>query len=367
MTWKHKRSVGMNSADFKKSTSKIRVLEEVRPTKKKVNWDRLIYLTALLVVLGIVLFVVGKSNLFIRGEGQVLFKKLEIQFTQDVQIIEFLKSEGDSVEVGDTLFRFYDENSVNQLVSPDASQTLKIISSDNLDWIIRERITTEKKIELSKIQIDEYNRLTDATKYERQRIEKEVYLDVYPAAKLDVYTTRLIDYSSAIESANEEIIFFKKYLKHLVLQEKLERSKIHQQNAIANNIQPVVLNACISPVKGTITQIRKENFEVALESDVIMSIHKPTNLYIKAFYNQEDVKHLHQGDVVDVRFPDGTESYGILQRFYSATYQLPDEFQKKYEPTTRSIAADITPIDGMELQKWKPFYKLNVQVSKPLY
>ncbi|NND09264.1 MAG: HlyD family efflux transporter periplasmic adaptor subunit [Saprospiraceae bacterium] len=357
----------MKSADFKRSTSKIRVLEEVRPVKRKINWDRTIYLTALLIVLGIVLFVAGRSNFFIRGEGQVLFKKLEIQFTQDVQIIEFIKSEGDSVSVGDTLFRYYDENSVNQLVSKVTGNPIKIISSDNLDWIVRERITTEKRIELAKIQIDEQERLINMTKGEKKRVEKEVYLDVYPAAKLDKYTTRLIDYASNIESAKEEILFYKKYLNHLVLQEKLERSKIHQQNAIANNIQPVILHAYVSPVKGTITQIRKENYEVALESDVIMSIHKPTNLYIKAFYDQEDVKHLHQGDVVDVRFPDGTESYGILQRFYSATYQLPDEFQKKYEPTTRSIAADITPIDGMELQKWKPFYKLNVQVSKPLY
>ncbi len=357
----------MRSGDFRRSESKIRVLEEIRPAKKKINWDRLVYLVALLIVMGVVFFMLVKSNFFIHGEGQVLFKKLDIQFTQDVQIIHFLKVEGDSVSIGDTLFLYYDENSVDQLVSKQVSTPVRIVSNDNLDWISREKIMTEKRIELAKLQIDEYRRLIDITLGERDRIEREVYLDVYPASKLDVYTTRLIDYESSIKSAHEEINFNKRYLTHLEAQARIELSRIRQTNALSIGRHPVALHPYVSPVKGTITQIKKENFEVALESEVVMSIHKPSNLYIKAFYDQEDVKHLRQGDIVDVTFPDGTESYGVLQRFYSATYQLPEEFQKKYEPTTRSIAADITPIDGMELQKWRPFYKLNVRVSKPLY
>ncbi len=245
-------------------------------------------------------------------------------------------------------------------------RTKQIISSDNLDWIVRERITTEKRIELEELKVIESQHLLDAERAERKRIQREVYLDIYPVSKLEDYDHRILRYQSEIQSANKEIDYYHKYLEHLRVQERMELEK--ERLLEAEQVRfPKILHAYVSPVKGTITQVLKENFEVALESDVIMSVHKPTNLFIKAFYDQEDLHHLKEGDVVDVLFPDGTKSYGVLQRFYFATYELPEEFQKKYEPTTRSIVADITPIDQLELDKWKAFYKLNVHVTKALF
>ena len=356
----------MKSADFNRNQSKIRVLEEVRPVKKKINWDRLVYLIILIAAVFSILFLVARKNLFIKGEGQVLFKKLDIQFTKDIQIIDFVKLEGDSVDVGDTLFLYYEEYVSG--TSPSLTYKEVVMKSDNLDWIVRERLTTLKRIELARIQINDNTRLIEITKDEKKRIEHEIYLDIYPSTKIDQYIHRLMDFESNIVAAKEEIKYFEEYLKYLAAQEKVERSNIRrkqQQNGLASN--GPVLKAHVSPVKGTITQVYKENFEVALESESILSIHKPTNLYIKAFYEQKTIRHLREGDVVDIQFPDGTSSFGILQRFYFATYQLPDEFQKKYEPTTRSIAADIVPIDEIELDKWKAFYKLNVKISKPLF
>ena len=355
----------MRSADFKKGNSKIRVLQEVRAPKPKINWDRVIYFALLIGGVLMALFFVIKANFFIRGEGQVLFKKLDIQFTQDIQIVEFIRNEGDSVEIGDTLFMYYDEDAVNGMGHSVSSKS-QVLRNDNMEWIAREMLMTEKRIELSRIEIREFEELTRITIIEKDRIEKEVFLDIYPASKLDVYVHRLIDYQAHITSEKEEIRYQQKYLRYLRGQEKIESDNLEQERLLNAGISPVVLRAYASPVKGTITQVLKEDFEVALESEIVMSIHKPTNLYIKAFYDQKDLKHLRQGDVVEITFPDGTESYGILQRFYSATYKLPDEFQKRYEPLTRSIAADIIPIDEIELEKWKAFYKLNVVISKRL-
>ena len=240
-------------------------------------------------------------------------------------------------------------------------------SNDNLDWIIRERLTTQKRIEIAKLQIEDSRKLQDVTHHEKDRIEKEIYLDIYPASKLDPYVHRLIDYAGRVNAANEEIKFHKKYLGWLAQQKKLEIAKQKQEALLNSNYFPVELKSYISPVNGAITQINKENFEVALESEIVMSVHKPTNLYIQAFYDQQDVEHLREGDLVDVTFPDGTLSEGIVQRFYAATYQLPLEFQKRYEPVTRSIAAEITPINELEANRWQAFYKLNAKVSKPLY
>ena len=95
-----------------------------------------------------------------------------------------------------------------------------------------------------------------------------------------------------------------------------------------------------------------------------MSIHQAHPAFIKAYFEQEDLRYFDVGDVFTIDFPDGTTSKGVLKRFYIATYTLPEEFQKKYEPTTRSIAADIYPLDSTEIVKWKAFYKMSVDISK---
>ncbi len=358
----------MKSADFNRNAGKIRVLQEVRPAPKKLNWDRIIYLGVLIAVAGFILFMIVSSRLYIKGEGQVLFKKLDIQLTEDIQIVNFVYHAGDSVDIGDTLFFYYPGETIRTMTS--APQTREVIvSNDNLDWIVRERLTTLKRIELANIQISECRRLIRHTGEEKKRIEHEVYLDIYPATKLDQYLQKLTELEHGIISGQEEIKFHEQYLKYLDAREEIERSNIFRKSKNDQlALHPVpVLKPYISPVKGSITQVYKEDYEVALESQTILSIHNPTNLYIKAFYDQKNIRHLSEGDVVDVKFPDGTTSMGVLQRFYFATYQLPEEFQKKYEPTTRSIAADIVPINEVELEKWKAFYKLNVKITKPLF
>ena len=67
---------------------------------------------------------------------------------------------------------------------------------------------------------------------------------------------------------------------------------------------------------------------------------------------------------LDIEFADGTTSIGYVDRFYSATYILPEEFQKKFEPTTRTLAADILPLTPDDLERWKKYYKLSVTITK---
>ncbi len=354
----------MRSADFKRTESKIRVLQEVRPKKGRINWDRAIYFVLLISAMVSILFFLARNNLFVRAEGQVLFRKLDIQFTQDVQIVEFTKAAGDKVRIGDTLFMYHDEAVFKRPVVDKVTPVIH--TTENLEWIERERIDTRKKIELAKLRVKDFQRLSQVTISEKNRVEQEIFLDVYPASKLDPYVHRLIQYDGGEAAAYEDIRFQEQYLHWLRVQEGIERRQLALRNKATPAELPVLLQAYISPVNGFITQIFKEDFEVALESDIVMSVHKPTNLFIQAFYDQKFLKHLREGDLVDVKFPDGTHSKGIIERFYGATYQLPSEFQKTYEPVTRSIAADITPINEIELEKWKAFYKLNVHISKPL-
>lgn len=349
----------MKSKDFDRKPSSLRVLEEFKPKRKGFNWDRTIYLSVLIIGLGYLCFALLKGQFMVTAEGQVLFKKLDIQFTDDVEIIHFLKKEGDEVFEGDSLFYYINEKSK---VKSNSKRKEVVTEKDSDEWIDREVIHTRKKIELTQIQIAESRRLQGLNELEKDRVKKAVYLDLYHADKLDVYYQRETRLESDLITYQKEMEYLREYLALLIDRQKLDH--IVRQTVYESNGKYHRNDVYQSPVDGAITRIYKENFEVALESDVIMSIHKPSNLYIKAFFKPRDVISLVEGDLVDLQFPDGTTSIGILQRFYSATYALPAEFQKKYEPVTRSISADIIPYNEQELAKWGPYYKLNVKVSK---
>ena len=98
----------MRNISFKRKESVIRGLEiqqEARAHRPR-NWDRIIYFS----ILGILLFFLARylvnTYLYIEADGQVLFDSVDIRNTDDCRVVEFFKIEGDSVEIGDSLFSF---------------------------------------------------------------------------------------------------------------------------------------------------------------------------------------------------------------------------------------------------------------------
>ena len=57
-----------------------------------------------------------------------------------------------------------------------------------------------------------------------------------------------------------------------------------------------------------------------------------------------------------------TYSKGKIVHSYISTYALPSEFQKKYEPTERTILVDIEPINVNEAELWRKFYLMDVKL-----
>jgi len=118
----------------------------------------------------------------------------------------------------------------------------------------------------------------------------------------------------------------------------------------------------ISMEDGVIARIYPNNYEVVQKGDTIIEIYKPSEITIKAFFEQKYINYLRNGGKVALQFPDGTRGKGIVKSYYLATQPLPPEFQKRYEPINRNIVVDILPPTKEDANKWKTFYKLSVKV-----
>ena len=365
----------MKSLNFKrKEDSYLRYFDETqkRAVKKPFNWDRLIYI----MLLFLTLFFVGRflvnSYLYIEGDGQVLFESVDIRHTDDIRIYKFFTKEGDDVKVGDTLFTYFLDEDVYGNGGGGGGNSVSISDANGVDysWIEREIYALRKNIDLNYVKISDNNNLLEIYKIDLERVRNEVILDAVSHTNLENLEYQITRLESDNNLLSEQNRIYRKqigYLSDLLKKgDDLEKIQINQSGHVmltgAENDS--TFKIFTSPIDGSITHIDKQPFEVALKTEVILSIHQPNFVHIKGFFDQEDLRYLREGDIVDIEFADGTTSIGVVNRFYSATYILPEEFQKKFEPTTRTLAADILPITEDDLEVWKKYYKLSVKITK---
>jgi len=367
----------MKSVDFQRNKSLIRVVNEKVTKPKKKNWDKIVYLLLLAGLLFFAVYYLTIKNLFVSAQGQVLIDAINIRLTEDARILKHYVSEGDSVKVGDTLF-CYANSLKNDLENTDHGVNLKSYNSQD-NWALKEIFNLKKKITLNKVEIDKNDILIKSYQEEIKNLTNQVILDALPRTRLDLVQNEILKLNTENEKLNAENLELSAFIKSVPNGSKLNYSSFKSggengyitNNGVTYNIyseeflsEPRYFKA---PMEGIVTRIHKKEQEVNLKSEDVLSIHKQYPTTIKGFFYQEDLKYIKVGDLFTIQFPDGTESKGIVKRFYIATYNMPDEFQKKYEPTTRTIAVDLYPLNHEDSRKWCAFHKMGVVVSKFIF
>ncbi|MEO6302181.1 MAG: hypothetical protein ABIP51_03305 [Bacteroidia bacterium] len=372
----------MKSVNFQRNKSLIRVVNE-QNVKKQRNWDRILYLGLLGLFLLFVIYYVVTKYFFIHAYGHVIIESTRIRLTDDARIIEFYVKEGDRIEQNDTLFSYALDRDDDISGGSSYAQSVNIGSIEGGsrdDWWVKEIYALKKKIALNNIDISENENLISGYKKEIKRISNEVILDVLPKTRLEYIQNEMVTLhteSKKLEKENKELYSLMKSLGPSKKQRSIKGVNIRTKKGGGvtgdkQGVQKLDFSEELltqakyfrSPMSGIATRIYIHGYETALKSEEIMALHEAQPAYIKAYFEQEDLRYFKEGDIFSIEFPDGTKSLGVLKRFYIATYTLPEEFQKKYEPTTRSIAADIYPVDSIEIKKWKTFYKMSVDISK---
>ena len=349
----------MKSSSFKRNNESVfRVLQEEPKAKKKVNKDRIVYFVVFGCGVLFLLYALLSNYFYIEANGHILFEKVKVQIPEDIRVDQFHFEEGDSVSKGDTLFFYHNKQ------SGFVTQSLNSISNNSSsNWKRKEILSTQKTIALNQIEIEEFESLIAKHELNLKQLKKEVALDLIPKSKLEYFKRQIDENQIDFQKTKKENNYLRKYLGQILsLPEKTDNNSY-----LGGYNDNSTRQAYRSPLGGTITRIHKKPFEVALKSEAVMTIHKNENIYIKGFFEQADMKHLKVGDIVNVQFPDGTESEGRIGKFHFATYALSPEFQKKYEPLQRTLGVDVYPLNDSELHNWRVFYKLGVKISKAKY
>lgn len=376
----------MKSINFQRNKSLIRVTNE-KQIKKQRNWDRLVYLALLIAFVVFMAYYLLNKTVMVHAFGHVIIESTKIRLTDDARIIDIKVHEGDSICKDDTLFSYALD--MDQDISGAGASSLSLGGVNSVGgkdyWWLKELYNIKKTISLNNIKIKENELLRKNYENELKRLTNEVILDVLPKQRLDYVQTEIMKLKTEnykLQNENSELSELMKTLKPFDNERKTSIKDVKlNSSSSGKSLDDYMKNQTITfsdellseqrffkaPMDGIVTRIYVHSTETALKTEDIMTMHKDHPAFIKAFFEQEDVGNFKVGDVFTITFPDGSKSQGVLKRFYIATYTLPEEFQKKYEPTTRSIAGDIYPLSEEEMYKWRTFYKMSVDISKFKY
>jgi hypothetical protein len=374
----------LKSINFKRRGTEIRTLpEESRTTRRK--WDRITYIFILLLLLGFGIYYASTKIFYIRAQGQMMYENVDIRLLDDCRVTRYFVHEYDSVRVGDTLFEYIDNKDVVENGGGGGGSVSVSVNAgrgggDN-SWMEREILNKREKIATSEAKRKENLSLITSYEAELERIRASVVLGVLPQSRLDLRQNEIVQLKAENSRIAEEISETKKILAQL--QNELAASRSESENVSGdinlntggssegNNSEGVdpepKKKYFISPITGSINRIYTLEYETALRDEVVLAIHKKSPIFIRAYFDQEDLADVAVGEEFTVTFPDGTQSRGILKSFYYSTIPLPEEFQKKYEPVSRAVVGDIYPVNKDESLQWKNFYKMSVDVSKYKY
>ncbi len=360
----------MKSIDFKPKSSVIRVMgDEKKLKKKRYNWDRVFYFIFLGIVVILLTYWGFNKIFYLKANGLMVFENVSIRLTDDCRILEYQCTEADTLMMGDSLFTYKmnEEEEYEKIMTEKNAPPPSPIRSD---WSDKEKFSLEKQISFNNIEKRESAAHLANYQEQMQKLKNEVVLGLLPKSRLEYVQNEIFKLKSNIDRLNSENKQLQSYIG------KLHAASNGGFKAAANSTglmgaaktdSMTGIQVFRSPMDGIVTRIYTAQYEVALKSEEIMSMHKDSKLHIRAFFEQDDVGYLKQGDVVTITFPDGTKSKGVLKKFYNSTLVLPPEFQKQYEPTTRTIAADIYPETDSDYKKWQPVYKIGVTISKFKY
>ena len=351
---------------FKYQKSVLRTVEEP-PVKKKFNWDRFLFILFGLIILTYTTYNLYNRVTYIKVHGQVILDKMAVNFTDDIRLQELCTKEGEAIDSGDTLFMYTyeDQEQIDSDIKNITINNSRISNGSN--WYLREKLNIKRQIAIKESQKKTVKLGLSVKKRELKEQERQILLGVDVMHKLPPIQSDIIELEGDIDAIRREIKILKRHLYALRKQEK--EAKVLEEAQMEDRINSGLQyrNAThyyVSPVSGEIGQINNSPNEVCYKRHDVMVIHQLENLRIKGYFNQELYQEIQIGEQVKIEFPDGTTGIGFIDNFYVSTYELPEEFQKKYEPVERSIVVDILPLDRNEASLWIGYYKMAVTIVK---
>ncbi len=304
--------------------------ENVRP-----KITQLIYFAILGSIVAYILTIVGGRLLYLDTRGQVEIEKTLISSARGGNIASLAVREGQQLRKGDLIARI---DAVKQCIPVQNKALYKL----QLDIGLNEKrlaLLKAKQAELARMQRG--GQLRRALELDRESVDfgKQYWRERNKLA-------------SDLAMTSKELELQRKQLNDM------------ERRAGTQIVDPECQDEIIrAPFPARVQVVRRRVREFANRGDAIVILTRnEAPVRIEAYFTEDELKHLNLGKKIDVTFPDGVESIGVVSAVYSSAYSVPEREWKGYRPLTTGVRAHLYPIDDNEKQNWKQYDRMEVRV-----
>lgn len=323
-------------------------ISHVAPRRR---WDRWLYIAILVILLGSLLKWLIYPYFFDLSEGVLLQQQYDINFAEDIRVLEYRVAEGNEVKVGDTLFVYEPQSNAY----PAIQDSISLMLERNKDGTLL--IELNAQIEKRQLFIWQHKKRLDYWKAERKRKEQLVYLNAITPNELANVDRSIDDVSSQIATLNAE---------YAVL--------VKQRNQISNYLQDrsdleykdMQLKSSysyfVSPVEGRVDRLRTPLNQINYKKDIVASIIRPEYI-VRAYIDIDRLNDFRIGDLVSVILPyQHTKLEGEVSKVYMVSESKDPYFLDTTMKDKLGIVMEIIPSSGNK-QEWVQLGVSNIPVQ----
>ena len=307
------------------------------PKNNKASITQLIYFLILLIVVGYLFFLITKRYWYFEEIGVVEVEKTLISSIDGGRIDNIYIKEGQKLKMGDSIAVI------------EASRTDCTVTQDSRIDKLRYEIQNDiVELGVLRAQLAATKQTTDD--YELRR-----------ALELD---RGLLRESERIKREQE------KYSIDITLLSKQIELKKQQLNDLQKNKNTVSMHrecfseSIVAPFNAIVLAIHKRPKEYTQRGEAIVTLIKHGALVrIEAYLNRDLLKYIHIGDKLDIEFPDGMKSHGLIKEINSSAYIATERQLDQYKPYESDIRVHLMPIDNQMRDQWLKYDRMEVSVK----
>jgi len=309
--------------------------EGTAPANVKPKITQLIYFSFLGLIVAYLVYIAIGRLFYLNARGQVEIEKTLISSTRGGHISSLRVREGQQLKKGDLIVRI---DAIKQC-TPKINRPLQKL---RLDIALNEQriaLLEVKQVELNKLQRG--GQLRRALELERESVSygKQFWRE---QNKL----------TSDLALTGKELELQRDQLKDM---EKNMRNQL-----VPAECQAEVIRA---PFAAQVQVVRRRVQEFAKRGDAIVILTRnQAPVRIEAYFTEDELKYINLGKQIDVTFPDGVESTGVVKAIYSSAYSVPEREWKGYRPLTTGVRVHLFPINENEKLHWKQYDRMEVRV-----
>lgn len=325
--------------------------EEILLRKKGINWDRVVYLIVLLILVVTLIIYLSDKYFYLTVDGQVVNKNHVVYLSNDAWIDEVYVEADEFVEVGDSLFLYRNEftrtdnDLFNSIQSAETSKE-RDLANARRNLIIKE---TEYKENL---------KLIASYQEEIDEIELMVLLDAYSSDRINSYEIEIDKINSSNEVIMAEVRFWRNYIANIP--QRTENYQNNLNNRISDLNQTRVY---YSSFDGQIDRVNYEANELVYKGQPVLDFVQD-ELFALCYLSEKDFGLLLEDEIVSVKFSDGQKSEGIVRLIFANNENIPPNYRRNNSAPEDYYLVIIEPTNKADISGWEENINQRMKVTK---